>query len=169
PRVPGYIIAVILATAVVWVFHLDQRFGVATIESRFAGGIPQGFPRPSLPHLNFSLERIKALIPSATTIALLAGIESLLSAVVAWGMSERDHFKTILRAPRSDVAVLLTTFGLTVFADLTIAVGVGMVLASMLFMKRMSEVTNIGALREEMEDQPDDLSNAFDPNSIEIG
>ena len=45
------------------------------------------------------------------------------------------------------MAVLLTTFGLTVFTDLTIAVGVGMVLASMLFMKRMSEVTNVGAIR----------------------
>ena len=40
PRVPNYIVAVILATLVVYLFHLDQRFGVATIESRFAGGIP---------------------------------------------------------------------------------------------------------------------------------
>src|SRR5438094_8380279 len=61
------------------------------MESRFAGGIRQGFPKPSLPHINWSLERIQALIPSATTIALLAGIESLLSAVVADGMIGGRH------------------------------------------------------------------------------
>src|SRR2546423_11544730 len=87
--------------------------------------------------------------------------------MVAWGMSERDHFKHLLRAPRSDVAVLLTAFGLTVFTDLTLAVGVGMVLASMLFMKRMSEVTNVGAIRAELEDQPDDLRNQSDPNALD--
>ena len=79
PRVPGYIVVVALATALVWGFHLDQRFGVATMESRFAGGIPRGSHR-GLPHLDWSIARIKALIPSATTIALLAGIESLLGA-----------------------------------------------------------------------------------------
>ena len=253
PRVPSYIVAVIVATAVVWIFHLDQRFGVATIESRFSGGIPQGFPKVQLPRLNLSLENIKALFPSAMTIALLAGIESLLSAVVAdgmiggrhksncelvaqgaanigsicfggipatgaiartaaniksgartplagiihalvvlafmvflaplgnkiplcvlaavlmmvaWGMSERDHFKHLFKAPRSDIVVLLTTFGLTVFADLTIAVGVGMVLASMLFMRRMSEVTNLGSIKDELEDRPEDLAGASDPNSM---
>jgi len=259
PRIPNYIVAVVLATMVVWVFHLDSRFGVATIESRFAGGIPQGFPKVSIPNLNFGgvsgfFSHVKELVPSATTIAMLAGIESLLSAVVAdgmiggrhksncelvgqgianlgsvffggipatgaiartaaniktggrtplagmihalvvlafmvflaplgnkiplcvlasvlmmvaWGMSERDHFKHLLRAPRSDIVVLLTTFWLTVFADLTVSVGVGMVLASMLFMKRMSEVTNLGAIRQEMEDQPDDLRNQSDPNAID--
>ena len=50
------------------------------------------------------------------------------------------------------MAVLLTTFGLTVFADLTVAVGVGMVLASMLFMKRMAEVSNISAITREFSD-----------------
>ena len=51
--------------------------------------------------------------------------------VVAWNMAEIDQFRYILRAPASDVAVLLVTFGLTVFADLTVAVGVGLVLASL--------------------------------------
>src|SRR5256885_10532957 len=99
------------------------------------------------------------MIPLATLAAVLV--------VVAWNISEVDHFRTLLKAPRSDVAVLLTTFGLTVFADLTIAVAVGMVLASMLFMKRMAEVTNVGAIRAEFEEIPDDLTGAADPQSID--
>jgi SulP family sulfate permease len=79
-------------------------------------------------------------------------------------MSERDHFRHLLKAPRSDIAVLMTTFGLTVLTDLTVAVGVGMVLAAMLFMKRMSEVTNVGTIRDELEDIIED--EAQDPNAI---
>ena len=60
--------------------------------------------------------------------------------------------------------MLLTTFGLTVLTDLTIAVGVGMVLAAMLFMKRMIEVTNVGALRDELE--RGDSGRRDDPNAI---
>jgi len=86
--------------------------------------------------------------------------------MVAWNMSEVGHFRNLLRAPKSDVAVLLTTFLLTVFADLTIAVGVGMVLASMLFMKRMAEVSNISAITGEFDDIPDDLATGKDPNAI---
>ena len=87
--------------------------------------------------------------------------------IVAWNMAERDHFKTIFEALRSDIAVLLTTFGLTVFADLTVAVGVGMILASMLFMKRMAEVTNVGGMRDELEDA-DDKSLEADPNALDL-
>src|SRR5206468_1822600 len=77
------------------------------------------------------------------------------------------HFRTLFKAPRSDVIVLLTTFGLTLLADLTVAVGVGMVLASFLFMRRMSEVTNVGALRGELEEAgPDDLAGEKDPNAM---
>ena len=62
--------------------------------------------------------------------------------LVAWNMSEAKHFiHTIKVAPRSDVAVLLTCFGLTVFTDMVIGVGVGLGLAAMLFMRRMVEVT----------------------------
>lgn len=248
PRVPGAIVAVVLASAVVALLDLP----VETIGSRF-GDIPRTLPMPRLPNLEWS--RIKELIPDATTIALLAAIESLLSAVVAdgmtghrhkadcelvaqgvanigsvvfggipatgaiartaaniksggktplagmihavtlllimllaapwakliplstlaailmvvaWNMSEIDHFRSILRAPRSDIAVLLTTFGLTVFADLTIAVGVGMVLASLLFMKRMSDVANISAITDELaaEDEVDEGEPPDDPNAI---
>lgn len=92
------------------------------------------------------------LIPLATLAAILL--------MVAWNMSEIHHFRWILRSPRSDVAVLLTTFGLTVLTDLTIAIMVGMILASLLFMRRMAELSGVGALgvvgadAEETDDLP---------------
>jgi MFS superfamily sulfate permease-like transporter len=90
------------------------------------------------------LAPLAAMIPLAVLASVLI--------IVAWNMSEVDHFRTLLRAPRSDIAVLMTTFGLTVLADLTVAVGVGMVLAAFLFMKRMSEVTNVAGFRQELDD-----------------
>jgi SulP family sulfate permease len=73
-------------------------------------------------------------LPMASLAALLL--------LVAWNMSEARHFVHIIRvAPRSDVAVLLTCYGLTVGFDMVIGVSVGMVLAAFLFMRRMAEVT----------------------------
>jgi SulP family sulfate permease len=86
--------------------------------------------------------------------------------VVAWGMSEKDHFTHLFKAPRSDIAVLLATFGLTVLTDLTVAVAVGMVLAAILFMKRMSEVSNVGAIRRELDETGGEFDDLKDPNSI---
>ena len=85
-----------------------------------------------------------ALIPMATLAAILA--------VVAYHMSEWRAFVAELRSPRSDVAVLLVTFGLTVLVDLTVAIEVGMVLAAFLFIRRMAEVTNVSAVTRELED-----------------
>jgi SulP family sulfate permease len=80
-------------------------------------------------------------LPMASLAALLL--------VVAWNMSERDHFVRMLRvAPRSDVAVLLICFGLTVLFDMVVAVTVGVVLASLLFMKRMAEVSEVRLVEE---------------------
>ncbi|MFP5354382.1 MAG: SulP family inorganic anion transporter, partial [Gemmatimonadota bacterium] len=74
--------------------------------------------------------KLAALIPMATLAAILV--------VVAYHMSEWRTFVDELRGPRTDVAVLLVSFFLTVIVDLTVAIGVGMVLASFLFMHRMS-------------------------------
>lgn len=79
-------------------------------------------------------------IPLATLAAVLF--------IVAWNMAEIDHFRWLLKSPKSDILVLLTTFLLTVLIDLTVAVGVGMVLASFLFMKRMSELSGVATLGE---------------------
>jgi SulP family sulfate permease len=68
--------------------------------------------------------------------------------VVAWGMSEHKRFVGLLRMPNGDRAVLLLTFALTVLVDLTVAIGVGVTLASLLFMARMSDTVRIGRAGE---------------------
>ena len=84
PTWPAFLIAVIGAAAVCAAFHLD----VATITSRF-GAVPRSLPAPALPP--FSLAKLQAVLPDAISIALLGAIESLLSAVVADGMTGRRH------------------------------------------------------------------------------
>jgi len=100
--------------------------------------------------------RLAALIPLATLAGILV--------VVAFHMSEWRTFVSEFRAPKSDVAVLLTTFLLTVLVDLTVAIEVGMVLAAFLFMRRMAEVTNISVLTHEFTDPVDDFER--DPNAV---
>ena len=75
-------------------------------------------------------------LPMASLAALLL--------LVAWNMSEKEHFVHMLKvAPRADVLVLLACFGLTVAFDMVIAVTFGVVLSSLLFMKRMAEVSQV--------------------------
>jgi SulP family sulfate permease len=81
-------------------------------------------------------------------LAVLAGIVL----VVAYHLSEWRVFVHELHAPKSDALVMLTTFLLTLVVDLTVGIGVGMVLAAFLFMKRMAEVTNISIVRREFEE-----------------
>lgn len=83
-RIPGSIVALLLGTVVTALFHLH----VATIGTKF-GGIPTGLPPFAVPH--FRVDLILPLFPSALTVALLAAVESLLSAVVADGMSGDKH------------------------------------------------------------------------------
>ena len=241
-RIPGPLIALIVSTLAVQIFHLP----VETIGSRF-GEIPHVFPAPSFPHV--SIEMVRALIPTAVTIAFLAAVESLLSAVisdgmiggkhrpnmeliaqgvanvlsplfggmpatgaiartttninnggrtpvagiihaftllaimlflgrwagliplsslaailvvVAYHMSEWQSFLMVLKSPRSDVLVLLTTFVLTVVLDLTVAIQVGVLLAVFSFMRRMALVTNVGVITRELEDEEE----IEDPNAI---
>jgi sulfate permease, SulP family len=88
-----------------------------------------------------------ALIPLAVLAAIVL--------VVAWRLSEWKVFVNELQAPWSDAAVMLTTFILTIVVDLSVAIGVGMVLASFLFMRRMAEVTNVTVLSREFDDGPE--------------
>ncbi len=84
PHWPGMLIAVTLAAVATWATGLD----VSTIGSKF-GGIPSTLPAPSLPA--FSAAKIMAVLPAALSFTLLGAIESLLSAVVADGMTGRRH------------------------------------------------------------------------------
>jgi SulP family sulfate permease len=228
-KVPGSIVAMLGATALVAVFGLQENLGISTIGSKFgSGAIPAGLPAVSWPHFDWAMMR--DLIGPATAIALLGAIESLLSAVVADGltggrhdsnselvaqgianivcpffgglpatgaiartsanvnnggrtplagmvhaltllgivllfakwavyvpmgamsavlvfvalrMGEWHELRRLGRMPLSDAVVLVTTFALTVIFDLVIAVEVGMVLAAILFIKRVSETTEV--------------------------
>ncbi len=84
PAWPGMLIAVVCASAAAWLFHLP----IETIGSHF-GGIPQGLPAPHIPPVSPSL--VLELLPTALAFTLLGGIESLLSAKVADGMTGRKH------------------------------------------------------------------------------
>ncbi len=109
--------------------------------------------------------RLAGYIPFATLGAILL--------VVSYHMSEWRTFRSEFRAPRSDLAVLLVTFVLTVVVDLTVAIQVGVVLAAFLFMKRMAEVTNVTAITREfreddelVDDAPVDLEAI--PEGVEV-
>lgn len=84
PQVPAPIVLIVMMTLIVWGFDLP----VDTIESRF-GEIPAMLPFPTFP--DFSFDKMRSVFPDAITIAILAGIESLLSAVVADGMAGTKH------------------------------------------------------------------------------
>ncbi|HEY6082139.1 MAG TPA: SulP family inorganic anion transporter, partial [Chitinophagaceae bacterium] len=76
-----------------------------------------------------------ALIPMASLAGILV--------VVSWNMSEMKSFLFVLRGTRSDATVLLITFLLTVFVDLTVAIEIGMILAAFLFMRKMMQVSSV--------------------------
>ena len=261
PKVPAPIVVIILSSLAVSLFNLP----VETIGSKF-GALPTTLPEPSLP--DFSLEKIRAVFPDAITIALLGAIESLLSCVVAdgmtgdrhhsnkeliaqgsaniasvifggiaatgaiartatniksgafspisgiihalmllffmfvfskfitliplatlaailvvvaWNMSEFHHFKAIaLKSEKNDAIVLMMTFFLTVLIDLNTGVQTGIMLAGLLFIKRMIDVTdiqnrqqnNIISFEDEDEEvegkDPDALSLRVIPDGVEV-
>ena len=82
-------------------------------------------------------------------IANLAGI----LIVVAYNMSEWKNFRSVLKGPKGDVAVLLITFFLTVLIDLTVAIEIGMVLAVFLFMRNMIKFSDVSVLTKEIDDK----------------
>ena len=228
-RVPGAIVALVLATVAAAAFNLPLE----TIGTKF-GGIPTGLPPISFPE--FRPDLIIPLLPAAVTVAMLAAIESLLSAVVADGMigdkhnsnielfaqgianfavplvggipatgaiartatnvragartpvsgivhaltlltillvaaplarfiplatlaailfvvaynmSEWREVRTILTLSKADITVWLLTFALTVFADLTTAVEIGMLFAALLYIYRVSQTTTVAPVTED--------------------
>lgn len=85
------------------------------------------------------------LIPMSSLAAILI--------IVSYNMGEWESFQQIFKAPKSDALVLLVTFSLTIFFDLVIAIGIGLVLASLLFMKRMADVSDVRYILDEHEDK----------------
>ena len=106
-----------------------------------------------------------SLIPMATLAGILV--------VIAYNMSEWENFISVMKGPRSDIAVLLTTFFLTVIIDLTVAIEIGMVLAAFLFMRKMIKFSNVSVLTNQIDDQGDDIdkeatSNYTIPKDVEV-
>ncbi|ACS80239.1 SulP family inorganic anion transporter [Maridesulfovibrio salexigens] len=133
--------------------------GLANIGSALFGGLPATgaiartatniragahSPVAGIIHALTLIMFIKVCAPLASMIPLasLAGVLML----VAWDMSEVHRIKRLLFAPKSDSLVMLIALLLTVFVDLTVAVEVGVVMAAMLFMKRMSQLTDVHSL-----------------------
>ncbi|HWT15463.1 MAG TPA: SulP family inorganic anion transporter [Patescibacteria group bacterium] len=102
---------------------------------------------------------IAAPLMGHVPLAILAAV--LL--VVAWNMAEIEHVKHLLHGPVGDRIVLIVTFSLTVVADLTLAIEVGVVLAAFLFMHRMSEVVEIESGRKLIEDDEEDVTARTQP------
>jgi SulP family sulfate permease len=100
--------------------------------------------------------KFAGLVPMATLAAVLV--------VVAYHMSEWRAFRDELRAPKSDVLVMMATFLLTVLVDLTLAIEVGMVLAAFLFMRRMAEAADVHVISREFGEEDDEYDT--DPNAV---
>jgi len=131
--------------------------GVANVVAPFFGGIAATgaiartatnvrsgarTPLAAVFHALFVLAALLALAPALGYLPL-ASLAALLL-LVAWNMSEARHFLRLLRtAARSDVVVLLTCFGLTVLIDMTVSVTAGVLLAALLFIRRMAEVSGV--------------------------
>lgn len=110
--------------------------------ARTAANVRAGARSPvaAVVHSVFLLAALLALAPVLAWVPMASMAALLL--VVAWNMSEVRHFRRILRvAPRSDIATLLSCFGLTVLVNMEVAVAVGMGLAALLFIRRTIELT----------------------------
>jgi sulfate permease, SulP family len=151
--------------------------GIANIASPIFGGIPAtgAIARTATNVKNGGRTPVAGIVHSATLLFIMlffghwAGLVPMATLaailmVVAYNMSEWRTFRAELRAPKSDVVVLLATFSLTVLVDLTVAIEVGMILAAFLFMRRMAEAANISVLTHEFREPEDDYER--DPNWV---
>ena len=137
--------------------------GVANLASPIFGGIPATgaiartmtninnggrTPIAGIVHAVILLLIFLFLMPLAKYIpmACLAGV----LVVVSYGMSGWRSFLALMKNPKSDVTVLLITFFLTIIFDLTIAIEVGLIIACLLFMRRMSETTDVRVISDEI-------------------
>jgi sulfate permease, SulP family len=161
--------------------------GVANVVTPLFGGIPAtgAIARTATNVKSGGRTPVAGMIHALTLLVItlffgrLAGVIPLatLAAIVLWvayRMAEWRVFKSELSAPKSDAIVMIATFLLTVLVDLTTGIGVGMVLASFLFMKRMAEVTNVTLVSREFQDpgpSSDDSGAIYRrtiPSSVEV-
>ena len=153
--------------------------GVANIVSPMFGGLPAtgAIARTATNVKNGGRTPVAGIVHAITLLAITLffgrwarliplGTLAAILVIVAYHMSDWRTFRSELRAPKSDVLVMLATFTLTVLVDLTVAIEVGMVLAAFLFMRRMAEVTNIRFLSREFGGDEGGDVYASDANAV---
>ncbi|MBS1902679.1 MAG: STAS domain-containing protein [Bacteroidetes bacterium] len=160
--------------------------GIANIASPLFGGIPATgaiartatniksggrTPVAGIVHALFLLLVLLAIGKYASMIPM--PVLAAILVIVSYNMSEWRTFKSMLKAPKSDVMILVTTFVLTVVIDLTVAIEVGMIMAAFLFMRRMALVTNVSVITNEFKDEADPeisqtLLNTAIPSGVQI-
>lgn len=149
--------------------------GIANVGSALFGGLPATgaiartatniraggkTPIAGIIHAALLLVFMLALAPLMKFVPLAALAAVLL--VVAWNMSEIEHFRHTLSAPRGDGLVLLLTFGLTVFFDLTIAIEVGLVVSAFVFMFRMADAVEVNTGIKLLDENGDERATGDD-------
>lgn len=149
--------------------------GIANVGSALFGGLPATgaiartatniraggrTPVAGIIHAALLLVFMLVLAPLMKFVPLAALAAVLL--VVAWNMSEIEHFRHTLSAPKGDGLVLLLTFGLTVFFDLTIAIEVGLVVSAFVFMFRMAEAVEVNTGIKLLDENGDERAMADD-------
>ncbi|HEV3221578.1 MAG TPA: SulP family inorganic anion transporter [Puia sp.] len=160
--------------------------GTANIFSSLFGGIPAtgAIARTATNVKNGGRTPVAGMIHSLTLLVIMVFVGkwaalipmaclSGILIVVAYNMSEMENFRSVLKGPRSDALVLLTTFFLTVLIDLTVAIEIGMVMAAFLFMRNMIRITDVSNLSRQIEDEesesdPDAVSNYEIPKQVEV-
>jgi len=133
--------------------------GIANLVSPFVGGLPAtgAIARTATNIRSGALTPIAGIVHALTLLAILLVAAPLASAIpmavlaailmiVSYNMGEWREIPELLRLTKADIAVWLATFALTVFADLTVAVEVGMVLAALLFIRRVADTTTVAAV-----------------------
>jgi len=139
--------------------------GIANLASPLFGGIPAtgAIARTATNVKNGGRTPIAGIVHALTLLVILTTIGPFVALVpmaalagvllvVAYNMSEWHVFAGLMRGPRSDVLVLLSTFALTVLVDLVVAIEVGVVMAALLFMRRMGEVSTVRSITDQMAD-----------------
>jgi SulP family sulfate permease len=136
--------------------------GIANLASPFVGGLPAtgAIARTATNIRSGALTPVAGMVHALTLLAILLVAAPLASAipmavlaailmVVSYNMGEWREIPELLRLTKADIAVWLATFALTVFADLTVAVEVGMILAALLFIRRVADTTTVAAVTPE--------------------
>ena len=154
--------------------------GIANMGSSLFGGIPAtgAIARTAANVKNGGRTPISGIVHSITLLLIMLVFMPLakfiplttLSAIliiVSYNMSEWRTFKAILKAPKSDIAILLTTFFLTVLFDLVVAIGIGMLVSMCLFMRRVATSIEVNELNES--DCSDKSNIDTDMENLKVG